>query len=243
MGGTLNLTVASGSESRMRALVVEEDDMLAGFLRDRLSETDFEVRVAANAAEAERLLEAESYDVMVLDLSLPDDSGLQVLRQARAKSTDLVIVILAPAGVPADCVKGLDAGADDYLAKPFSYMELTARIRALLRRRSGPSQARLRVEDLVLDRIARTVQRGRHQIELTQKEFALLEFLMERPFQPVARELITEKAWELESDRPTNLVAVYINYLRKKIDAGFDRPLIRTIRGVGYQIGETGASS
>jgi DNA-binding response OmpR family regulator len=223
----------------MRVLVAEDDPMLAEFLRDRLSEENFDVRIAANAIDAGRLLEAEAFEVMVLDLSLPGESGLHTLREARAKKPGLIILMLAPAGSPADCVRGLDAGADDYLAKPFSYVELVARIRALLRRRSAPADTQLKVEDLVLDRIARTVQRGRHKIDLTQKEFELLEFLMERPFRPVARELITEKAWELEGDKPTNLVAVYINYLRKKVDSGFDRPLIRTIRGVGYQIGET----
>ncbi|MGD0963603.1 MAG: response regulator transcription factor [Candidatus Acidiferrales bacterium] len=227
----------------MRVLVVEPDEMLAEYLRGRLSEENFDVRVTANGIEAQRLLEAETFEVMILDLSLPEESGLHALRQARVRRPDLIILVLAPAGIPADCVKSLDAGADDYLAKPFSFVELTARIRALLRRRAVPAEARLKVEDLVLDRIARTVQRGRHRIDLTQKEFELLEFLMERPFQPVPRELITEKAWELEADKPTNLVAVYINYLRKKIDAGFDRPLIRTVRGVGYQIGEKEASS
>jgi DNA-binding response OmpR family regulator len=222
----------------MRVLVVEEDEMLAEFLRGRLSEEGFDAAVAASAPEAEALLEADAFEVMILDLSLPEESGLHALRQARARRPDLIILVLAPAGSPADCVRGLDAGADDYLAKPFSFVELTARVRALLRRRSAPAEAQLKVEDLVLDRIARTVQRGRHRIDLTQKEFELLEFLMERPFQPIAREVITRKAWELEADKPTNLVAVYINYLRKKVDAGFDRPLIRTIRGVGYQIGE-----
>lgn len=227
----------------MRVLVVEEDEMLADYLRSRLSEDDFEVRVAADAAEAERLFQTEEYSVMVLDLSLPGSAGIHVLREARAKRPDLVIIVLAPGGNPEEVVKGLDAGADDFLAKPFSYAELAAHIRALLRRRSTPAQVRLTVEDLVLDRIARTVQRGRHRIDLTQKEFALLEFLMERPFQPVPRSLITEQAWELETEKPTNLVDVYINYLRKKIDAGFDRPLIRTIRGVGYQIGDSQADS
>src|ERR1700690_417919 len=223
----------------MRVLGVEEDPMLAEFLRDRMIEEGFEVLLAGSGPDAERLLETETFEVMVLDLSLPDESGLHALREARAKKADLALLGLAPAGSPTDCVKGLDAGADDYLAKPFSYAELNARIRALLRRRSSPAEAQLKVEDLVLVRIARPVQRGRHRIDLTQMEFELLEFLMERSFQPVPRELITRKAWELEADKPTNLVAVYINYLRKKVDAGFDRPLIRTIRGVGYQIGES----
>jgi DNA-binding response OmpR family regulator len=222
----------------MRVLVVEQDPMLGEYLHDRFSEENFEVRVAPNGREAERLLADEAFEVMVLDLAPPDDSGLHALRQARATRPDLLILALAPPGSPADCVKALEAGADDYLAKPFSFVELNARIRALSRRHAARGQGQLKVDDLVLDRIARTVRRGRHPIDLTQKEFELLEFLMERPFQPISREVITQQAWELEADKQTNLVAVYINYLRKKVDTGFDRPLIRTIRGVGYQIGD-----
>lgn len=224
----------------MRMLVVEGDELLAEFLRERLSEENFEVHLANRRDQAEPLLASEDFDGMILDLSLPE--GFELLRYARNVRPNLMITVLAPASSPADCVKGLDAGADDYLAKPFSSMELIARIRAVFRRRNT-STAELRVEDLVLDRIARTVQRGRHKIDLTQKEFELLEFLMERAFQPVTRDLITEHAWEFEPDKPTNLVAVYINYLRKKVDSGFERPLIRTVRGVGYQIGESQASS
>jgi DNA-binding response OmpR family regulator len=225
----------------MRTLVVEPDEMLAEFLRGRLTDENFEVQVAGESARAENLLQSETHEVMVLDLSLSD--GLHVLRQARSLKPELIIIVLAPAGSPADCVAGLEAGADDYLAKPFSCLELIARIRAIVRRRSVSAQAQLQVEDLVLDRFERTVQRGRHRIDLTQKEFDLLEFLMERAFQPVRREVITEHAWEFEvAEKPTNLVAVYINYLRKKVDVGFDRQLIRTVRGVGYQIGETASS-
>lgn len=220
----------------MRILVVEEDKMLAEFLQSRLAEEGFSVHIALASDSAERFWEAETCEAMILDLSLPQ--GLDMLRRARASKPGPIIIVLAPGGSPADCVQGLEAGADDYLAKPFSCVELIARMRALLRRRSVAAQAQLKVADLVLDRIARTVQRGRQRIDLTQKEFALLEFLMQRPCQPITREVITEHAWELEALKPTNLVAVYINYLRKKVDAGFDRPLIRTIRGVGYQIGE-----
>ncbi len=226
-----------------RVLIVEEDELLAEFLRDRLTEDQFEVHLAGDSAHAQRLMEEQAHELLVLDLSLPGAEGPDLLRTARAKSPELAIIVLVPGGDPTHCVQGLDAGADDCLAKPFSYAELTARLRALLRRRASHGQAQLTVGDLVLDRIARTVRRGRHRIDLTEKEFALLEFLMERPCQPVTRALITEHAWELEEEKPTNLVAVYINYLRKKVDAGFEHPLIRTVRGVGYQIGEGDTSS
>lgn len=221
----------------MRILVVEEDGLLAEFLRGRLLEEHFEVSVASQHQQAAAFLASEHFDGMVLDLSVAN--GIELLRQVRNNQTNLMIIALAPASSPADCVKSLEAGADDYLAKPFSSVELIARVHAMFRRRAVPAEAQLKVEDLVLDRIARTVQRGRHRIDLTQKEFELLEFLMERAFQPVTRDVITQHAWELELEKPTNLVAVYINYLRKKVDAGFERPLIRTVRGIGYQIGES----
>jgi two-component system copper resistance phosphate regulon response regulator CusR len=227
-----------------KLLLVESDELLADFLRERLAEDQFEVRIAQNVAQAKQSLEMFP-PVMILDLDLPEGDGLPFLQTIRGKSSDLVIVGLVPGGDVAGCVKALEAGADDCLVKPFSYVELTVRIRAVLRRRASLAQAKLVVDDLVLDRIERTVQRGRQRIVLTEKEFALLEFLMERPCQPVSRDLITGQAWEFEPEKPTNLVAVYINYLRKKIDTGFDRPLIQTIRGVGYQIGQkdTHASS
>jgi DNA-binding response OmpR family regulator len=134
-------------------------------------------------------------------------------------------------------VRGLDAGADDYLAKPFAFAELAARIRAVLRRGNRNASVVLRVEDLELDRVSHTVQRLGRAIELSPKEFALLEFLMRHAGQPVARAAIVEQVWKLHFDTMTNVVDVYINYLRRKVDSGFDRPLIRTVRGIGYQIG------
>jgi DNA-binding response OmpR family regulator len=220
----------------MRILVVEEDQLLAEFLRERLFDERFDVSIVNQHDQASAFLTAEKFDGMVLDLSIAN--GIELLRQARNNESSLMIIALAPASSPADCVKSLEAGADDYLAKPFSSVELIARIRAMFRRRAVPAETQLKVEDLTLDRIARTVQRGRHRIDLTQKEFELLEFLMERAFQPVTRDVITQYAWESEQGKPTNLVAVYINYLRKKVDAGFERPLIRTVRGIGYQIGD-----
>jgi DNA-binding response OmpR family regulator len=140
-------------------------------------------------------------------------------------------------------VRGLDAGADDYVSKPFVFAELSARIRAVLRRGSHPSRAVLRIADLELERITHAVQRGGHEIALSPKEYALLEFLMRNAGQPVSRAAIIEQVWRLDLDTVTNVVDVYINYLRRKVDFGYDRALIRTIRGVGYQIGESARSS
>lgn len=221
----------------MKVLVVERDELLADFLRGRFVDEKFDVEMATDRKRAEELLRTDAFELMILDLSLSE--GLELLRRTRSSKPQLIIIVLGSANTPADCVAGLEAGADDYLSKPFSCLELIARIRAMLRRRPVAPQVQLKVEDLLLDRISRTVQRGRHRIDLTQKEFTLLEYLMERPFQPVSREVITEHAFEFEAEKPTNLVAVYINYLRKKVDAGFERQLIHTIRGVGYQIGDS----
>jgi len=222
-----------------RVLVVEDDAPLAEFIGGRLRDDHFVVDIVHARSEAQLLISSDSHDLLILDLALLDIQGLEVLRWAHAKRPDLLILVLTGSPSPEDCVQALDAGADDYITKPFSSAELSARIRALIRRSMSASPATniLKVEDLELDRMGRSVQRGGYKIDLTQKEFVLLEFLMQRPQQPVARTAINEHAWGLAESRPTNVVDVYINYLRKKIDFGFDRPLIRTIRGVGYQIG------
>jgi len=147
---------------------------------------------------------------------------------------------VAGAGVVEERVRGLDAGADDYVAKPFAFAELVARIRAVLRRGSRPARSILQIEDLEVDRVSHAVRRGTHNIDLSPKEYALLEFLMQHEGQPVSRTAIVEQVWKLNFDTMTNVVDVYINYLRRKVDSGYDRALIRTIRGVGYQIGGNG---
>lgn len=222
----------------MRILIIEDDTPLADFLKQQLQADNFSVDVSPDTAEGRRLLESQSYDLVILDLGAPRPRGLDLLREVRAQKPDVLILVLGGGGAAEDRVIALDGGADDYITKPFSYAELCARVRALLRRSNSPAKVVLKVEDLELDRIGRTVRRAGCAIDLTQKEFALLEFLMQRPLQPVSRGVITEQAWKLAgSDRVTNVVDVYINYLRKKIDSGFERPLIRTVRGVGYQIG------
>jgi two-component system OmpR family response regulator len=224
----------------MRILVAEDDAPLAEFLRHRLVQEQFSVKVVTNGPEAQQLASDQSYDLVLLDLNLSGTGGLDVLRGIRSKRPDLPVVIVTDGGLVGDCVRGLDAGADDYVAKPFAFAELAARIRAVLRRGSRPAGAILKIEDLEVDRVSHSVRRGSHNIDLSPKEFALLEFLMRHEGQPVSRPSIVEQVWKLNFDTTTNVVDVYINYLRRKVDSGYDRALIRTIRGVGYQIGGNG---
>jgi DNA-binding response OmpR family regulator len=224
----------------MRILVAEDDAPLAEFLHQRLLQEQFAVQVVSDGREAQRLAAEQSYDVVLLDLSLPGSGGLDVLRCIRSKKPDLPVLIVTGAAMVEERVRGLDAGADDYVAKPFAFAELAARIRAVLRRGNRPARAVLQVDDLELDRVTHAVHRGGHAIDLSPKEFALLEFLMRHAEQPVTRTSIVEQVWKLNFDTMTNVVDVYINYLRRKVDSGYDRALIRTIRGVGYQIGGNG---
>jgi DNA-binding response OmpR family regulator len=182
----------------------------------------------------------QSYDLVLLDLNLQGLGGLDVLKGIRSKKPDLPVMLVAGTSPVEERVRGLDAGADDYIAKPFAFAELAARIRAVLRRGNRPARALLSVEDLELDRVSHTVRRRGLNIDLSPKEFSLLEFLMRHEGQPVSRNTIVEQVWKLNFDAMTNVVDVYINYLRRKADSSHDRALIRTVRGVGYQIGGNG---
>jgi len=224
----------------MRILVVEDDAPLAEFLHERLQQEQFAVQVVTDGREAEKMASDQPYDLVLLDLNLSGVGGLDVLRGIRLKKPDLPVMMVAGTSQVEERVRGLDAGADDYLAKPFAFAELAARIRAILRRGTRPARAILRIDDLELDRVSHSVSRCNHSIELSPKEFSLLEFLMRNEGQPVSRSTIVEQVWKLSPDTMTNVVDVYINYLRRKVDMGYHRPLIRTIRGVGYQIGGNG---
>jgi DNA-binding response OmpR family regulator len=221
----------------MRILVAEDDVPLADFLCQQLQEEQFTVRVVSDGLDAQRLASEQPFDLVLLDLGLPGAPGLDVLRVIRAKKPDLPVLIVTGAGLVEERVRGLDAGADDYLSKPFVFAELSARIRAVLRRGKCGTRAVLQIEDLELDRMAHVVRRGSRDIALSPKEFALLELLMCNEGRPVARAAIIENVWKLHLDTMTNVVDVYINYLRRKVDSGHNRTLIRTIRGVGYQMG------
>jgi len=222
----------------MRILVVEDEKAVANFVKKGLESEQYAVDVTTEGDEARFMAEEFNYDLVVLDLNLPGMDGLEVLKQVRAKKPSLPVLVLTVRSRVEDRVKGLDRGADDYLSKPFSFSELSARVRALLRRSARPSELILRVEELELDRVERTVKRDKRRIELTPKEFSLLEYLMRNAGRRVTRAMIIEHVWNFTFDTMTNVVDVYINYLRKKVDEGFDRKLIRTVRGVGYQLGD-----
>ena len=227
----------------MRILVAEDDAAFAEFLSQGLQQEQFVVKVVNDGSEAQRLAADQPCDLVILDLDLSGAAGLDVLRNIRSKKPELPVLIVTGAAQVEDRVRSLDAGADDFVAKPFAFAELVARIRALLRRGNRPVRAVLSVEDLELDRITRLVKRGEHSISLSPKEFSLLECLMSNAGQPVSRTAIVRQVWKLQFETVTNVVDVYINYLRRKVDAGYDRALIRTVRGFGYQIGGNGASS
>jgi two-component system copper resistance phosphate regulon response regulator CusR len=221
----------------MRVLVVEDDSPVASFIMKGLDAEQYAVDRAADGEEAGSMCEQFDYDLVILDLGLPKVEGLEVLKKIREHKAALPVLILTGRSRVEDRVKGLDLGADDYLTKPFAFSELSARVRTLLRRSSHPAEAILHVEDLELDRITRTVKRAGRRINLTPREFALLEYLMRNSNRCVTRAMIIEHVWNLSFDTMTNVVDVYINYLRKKIDEGFYTRLIHTTRGVGYQIG------
>jgi DNA-binding response OmpR family regulator len=224
----------------MRIVVAEQDVALADFIKEQLEIDRYVVDLARDPADLILKLEARRYDLTVIDLESPD---MEILGKIRSIRPDVLLVVLSGKTDPDTLLKCLDGGADEFITKPFFFSVLRARFRALLRRRSNGSNGVLSLEDLELNQLRRTVKRNGCPIELTQKEFALLEFLMERPMQPVSRAAIAMNAWKLQSgDDATNTVDVYVNYIRKKLDTYGGRPLIRTIRGVGYQIGGMDAS-
>ncbi|MBD2304570.1 response regulator transcription factor [Chroococcidiopsis sp. FACHB-1243] len=219
----------------MRVLVIEDEPGIAQFIRQGLNEAGYAVDVASDGQAGLDYALAAEYDVIVLDIMLPQLDGLQVLRQMRSRIKTPVLLLTARDTVE-DRVKGLDAGADDYLFKPFAFPELLARLRALLRRPPLQLDTILQVADLEMDVANREVRRAGRSIELSPREFSLLEYLMRHPRQVLTRSQITERIWNFDFYGDSNVVDVYIGYLRRKIDNGFDRPLLHTVRGVGYRL-------
>lgn len=238
-------TLASGSASctvvGMRILIAEDEVKVATHMRKGLVEAGYAVDVAVDGSEALWLAESNPYDALVLDVMMPGTDGISVVRQLRRNGVRAPVILVTARHDVEDRIRGLDAGADDYLAKPFSMSELLARLRALLRRQRAEPFDTLRIADLELDLLSRTAHRGGEKIALTNREFALLELLMISAPKPVSKTAIVEHVWDQHFDSGTNVVNVYVNYLREKIDRPGWVPLIHTVRGVGFVVKEPGA--
>ena len=225
-----------------RALIVEDEIRLASLLAQHLSDLGFTVTTVHDGASALDRAVADVYDLVILDVMLPGLDGFAVCRELRRQKVIAPILMLSARGVTEDRVRGLDSGADDYLTKPFEFAELGARVRALLRRGANASALTLTVADVHLDPITRVVQRGNRKLDLTQKEFALLEYLMRNPDQVMTRAMIGEQVWNFTWDRMTNVIDVYVNHLRRKLEDGGELRLIHAVRGVGYVLRSSGGA-
>ena len=226
----------------VRILLVEDEPKVSDFIQKGLTDEHFAVDVASDGARAIALVRAASYDLLILDVMLPDIDGFEVCRQVRGLGQNMPILILSARSLVDDRVRGLNTGADDYLTKPFEFAELSARARALLRRHRGPALAPLVVGNLTLDPVTRLVTRGERRVELTLKEFALLEYLMRNAGHVVTRPMIAEQVWDFTWDRLTNVIDVFINHLRKKIELPGEPRLVHAVRGAGYVIREPHAA-
>jgi len=224
----------------VRLLVIEDNPKMAGFIRQGLGEQGYSVDLAASGHDGEHLAATQTYDAIVLDVMLPDQDGLRVCKNLRRRQVKAPILMLTALATTSDKVIGLDAGADDYLTKPFEFDELVARIRALLRRGQAREAAVLKCSDLEIDVARRQATRGGQKIKLTAREFALLEYFMRNPGRVLTRTAIAHHVWDMNFDGDSNVIDVYVSMVRRKIDKGFGRPLIHTVIGSGYVFGEEG---
>jgi heavy metal response regulator len=222
----------------MRILVVEDEERIASFVARGLREAHYVVDVASDGEKGLYLAEINEYDLLILDIRLPGCDGISICRQLRSKKIEVPILMLSAKSSADDKVRGLNCGADDYLAKPFAFKELLARVQALLRRNKPSQGGVLRVGDLELNQLTHKVTRKDKEIELTSKEYTLLEYFMLNPGTVISRTMISDHVWHEDFDSFTNVIDVFVNYLRAKIDKGFAKPLIHTIRGSGYCLKE-----
>lgn len=223
----------------MRVLVIEDENKVASFIQRGLEAEHYSVAVAHDGEQGLTLLFDDEYDLVILDVMLPKRDGFSVLREVRKQKVRTPVLLLTARDTLADKVTGLDLGADDYLTKPFAFEELLARVRALLRRGAPLQPTTLALADLSLDPATRQVLRAGKKIDLTAKEFALLEFFLRNPGRVLSRALIAQHVWGIDFDTFTNVIDVYVKYLRKKIDADFEPKLIHTVRGAGYVLRES----
>lgn len=222
----------------MRILVVEDEKKVASFIKRGLEEEQYEVHTAADGEEGLKAALDKAFDLIVLDWMLPKKDGLSVLKELRERKNVTPVLMLTAKDSVEDIVAGLDSGSDDYLTKPFAFAELLARVRALMRRSELDRGAEIRFGDLRLDPVTHKVWRKDKEIDLTAKEYGLLEYFMRNPHQVLTRTMIAEHVWDYTFDSFTNIIDVYVNYLRKKIDREADKKLIHTVRGVGYILKE-----
>ncbi len=220
----------------MRILVVDDDRRLCAVIKRGLLEEAYAVDLAYDGEEGEYLAEVNPYDLIILDIMLPNKDGIEVCHELRTKKINTPILMLTAKDTVEDRVRGLDTGADDYLVKPFAFNELLARVRALLRREGMLKSPELRVGDLTMNTLTRQVWRGQRPIELTTKEYVILEYFMRHPNVVVTRTMVEEHAWDYDFDSLSNLVDVYIRRLRRKIDSEGEDSLIQTVRGAGYRL-------
>ena len=218
----------------MRILIIEDEKKVAGFIKKGLEEETYAIDIAHDGEEGLLLGSEGQYDLIILDIMLPKVNGLEVLSQLRNQGSDVPILLLTAKDAVDDRVTGLNKGADDYLTKPFAFSELLARVRVLLRRGKAEVKTILQVDDLTLDLVSHKVDRGGDEIELTGKEYSLLEYFMRNQDKVLTRTMIAEHVWDYNFDTFTNVIDVYINHLRKKIDKGRQNKLLHTLRGVGY---------
>ena len=218
----------------MRLLVIEDNPRIAGFIQQGLQELGYSVDAAGTGREGEELAAGATYDVVVLDVMLPDVDGVQVCKNLRRRGIKSMILMLTSLSTTADKVTGLNAGADDYLTKPFEFDELIARLRALIRRGEAHESSILRFEDLEMDLMSRKVTRAGEKIKLSNKEFALLEYFMRNPNRVLTRTAMAGHVWDINMGTESNVIDVYVGLLRRKIDKGFDKRLLHTVVGLGY---------
>jgi heavy metal response regulator len=220
----------------MKILVVEDEKKVGAFIKKGLEEDRYSVELAFDGDKGEELASRGSFDLIILDILMPKKDGLTMLKELRAKQITTPVLMITAKGSVEDKVKGLDTGADDYLVKPFAIAELLARVRSLLRRGGTEKSTALSVADLTLDLVSHKATRGENLIELTGKEYTLLEYFMRNTNKVLSRTIISEHIWNYNFDTGTNIIDVYINHLRNKIDGESEKKLIHTVRGVGYMM-------
>ena len=228
--------VSVRKEYLMKILVVEDEKKVGAFIKKGLEEDRYIVELADDGDKGEELASDGSFDLIILDILMPKKDGLTVLKELRGKQISTPVLVITAKGSVDDKVKGLDSGADDYLVKPFAIAELLARVRSLLRRGGPEKSTTLSVADLTLDLVSHKATRGENLIELTGKEYTLLEYFMRNTNKVLSRTIISEHIWNYNFDTGTNIIDVYINHLRNKIDGEFEKKLIHTVRGVGYMM-------